>query len=566
MKDTPMSGTTAMSISFDNGLGSLGNAYGVDQSVAGQVTLAGNSALMEWASGPSSGHGYGTYTIQAQVNGNQPGPAIILWPGDNNWPGQEIDMMEITPNGSGQQYGTVHWSANGSDAYTAQIFYGVTAWTPHSYQMVWEPGLITFKVDGVVEATVNSHVPVDFAHGGMNDTIGFLNNNSNTSITVYQVDYAPLGTTAPAPVTHTPATLSAGSGSDHLVLKVSEDAYNGDAQYTVKVDGTQVGGTFTAAALYGSGDDTLTLSGNWGGNAHSVVVNFLNDAWGGTATTDRNLYVDAASYNGTALPNGSASLLSAGPVSIAVPASATHSPASLSAGSGSDQMVIKLSEDAYNGDAQYTVKVDGTQVGGTFTASALHGSGDDTLTLSGSWGTGAHTVTVNFLNDAWGGTATTDRNLYVDGISYNGHAASGGNLLSAGPVNFGIAASGTTNTGTLPTPANGGKLIQGSSSADQLTGTGGDDVIVGGKGNDGMTGGGGADSFVLAQGDGPDWINDFNAGTDHLVFQGIAKSTVTTNLTVIAGSGGLDIHYGTAGDEVFLAGVWKLGASDMVFA
>ncbi len=565
-----MSGTTATSISFDNGLGSLGNAYNVDQSVPGQVTLAGNSALMEWAVGPSSGHGYGTYTIQAQVNANQPGPAIILWPGDNNWPGQEIDVMEITPNGSGQQYGTVHWSAGGSDAYQAQIFYGVSAYTPHTYQLVWEPGLITFKVDGMVEATVNSHVPVDYAHGGMNDTIGFLNNNSNTSITVYQVDYTPLGSTATPPVSHVPATLAAGSGSDQLVLKVSEDAYNGDAQYTVKVDGTQVGGTFTAAALHGSGADTVTLTGNWGGSAHSVVVNFLNDAWGGTPGADRNLYVDGVSYNGIALPNATASLMSAGPASLAVPATATHAPTSLAAGSGSDKLVLKISEDAYNGDAQYTVKVDGTQVGGTFTATALHGSGDDTLTLSGSWGTGAHTVQVNFLNDAWGGTASTDRNLYVDSLSYNGQAASGGSLMSAGPVNFGIAASGGTGTGTgtgtLPSPANGGKLFQGTTGADHITGTSGDDVIVGGKGNDGMAGGAGADSFVLAQGDGPDWINDFNAGTDHLVFQGIAKASVTTNLTSYYGSGGLDIHYGTAGDQVFLAGVWKLGANDLVFA
>ncbi len=563
-----MSGTTAMSISFDNGLGSLGNAYNVDQSIYGQVTLAGNSALMEWANGASSGHGYGTYTIQAQVNGNQPGPAIILWPGDNNWPGQEIDIVEITPNGSGQQYGTVHWNAGGSDGYTAQIYYGVTAWTPHTYQMVWEPGLITFKVDGATTAAVNQHVPVDYAHGGMNDTIGFLNNNSNTSITVYQVDYTPLGTTTPAAPTHTPAAIAAGSGGDKLVLKLSQDAYNGDAQYTVKVDGSQVGGTFTASALHGSGDDVLTLSGGWGGSAHSVVVNFLNDAWGGTTGADRNLYVDGISYNGTALPNSTASLMSAGPASFSTPAAVTHNPVALAAGSGSDQLVIKLSEDACNGDAQYTVKVDGIQVGGTFTASALHGAGADTLTLSGSWGTGAHTVQVNFLNDAWGGTASTDRNLYVDGITYNGQAAAGGNLLSAGPVNFGIAASGgtTTTTGTLPSPANGGKLIQGTSSADKLSGTSGDDVIIGGRGNDGMTGGGGADSFVLAQGDGPDWINDFAAGTDHLVLQGIARSSVTTNLTSYYGTGGLDVHYGTAGDAVFLQGVWQLGASDLVFA
>ncbi len=185
--------TDALSISFDNGLGSLGNAWNVDQSVPGQVTLAGSSALMEWAFGPSSGHGYGTYTIDAKVTGNQPGPGIIFWPGDNQWPGQELDLLEITPDGSGRQYGTIHWNANGSNAYDAKVFDGVTSGVFHQYQMVWEAGHITFKVDGKETASFTDHVPVDFAHGGMNDTIGFINTNNNTSLTVRQVDFTPQG-------------------------------------------------------------------------------------------------------------------------------------------------------------------------------------------------------------------------------------------------------------------------------------------------------------------------------------------------------------------------------------
>jgi hypothetical protein len=57
--------------------------------------------------------------------------------------------------------------------------------------------------------------------------------------------------------------------------------------------------------------------------AHTVVVNFLNDAYGGTPSTDRNLYVDGMTLNGQAVPNGSATLLGGGPVSlnISVPAS-----------------------------------------------------------------------------------------------------------------------------------------------------------------------------------------------------------------------------------------------------
>jgi hypothetical protein len=63
--------------------------------------------------------------------------------------------------------------------------------------MVWEPGRITYKVDGEDKAVFTDNVPVDFAHGGMNNTIGFLNNNPNTSITVRDVTYAPLGDEAP---------------------------------------------------------------------------------------------------------------------------------------------------------------------------------------------------------------------------------------------------------------------------------------------------------------------------------------------------------------------------------
>lgn len=198
----------ALSESFDFGIGPISNAWNVDQSVSGQVTLRGSSAMMEWAVGPDAGHGYGTYTVTAKVDGNQPGAAIVLWPGDNHWPGQEIDMMETAIDGSGRHYGTVHWNAGGSDGYNYTVYNGITGGVFHDYQMVWEPGKITFSVDGKQMGVITDHVPVDYDHGGMNDTIGFLNNNPNTSITVSHVDFTPLG--SPAAVTQLP-TLAAAS-------------------------------------------------------------------------------------------------------------------------------------------------------------------------------------------------------------------------------------------------------------------------------------------------------------------------------------------------------------------
>jgi hypothetical protein len=155
------------------------------------------------------------------------------------------------------------------------------------------------------------------------------------------------GTTAPPPP---PTPVSTGTGSDTLVLSISEDAYQGNALFTVSVDGKQLAGTFTATASHAAGaSQSFTFNGDWAPGAHAVAVNFLNDAYGGTATTDRNLYVNGVTYDG-ANTGQSAALMGAGPKSFSVTdTTAVPSPA---IGSGSDTMVLAVSEDAYQGDAQ----------------------------------------------------------------------------------------------------------------------------------------------------------------------------------------------------------------------
>ncbi len=240
------------------------------------------------------------------------------------------------------------------------------------------------------------------------------------------------------------AGASTGSGAHALVLHMSEDAWQGDAQFTVSIDGVRQGGTFTSHAGHAAGNpEAFTFNGDWSAGTHALEVTFLNDAYGGTPATDRNLYVDGVTYDGTPVPNGTAALLSQGPHDISVPGSGA--PQAITLGSGTDTLVLKISQDAWLADAQYTVAVDGHQLGGTLTASALHLAGqDDTLTLNGSWGAGSHDVAVTFLNDAYAGSAATDRNLHVDGIMWNGTAVQGGSadLLSAGPHEFafGLAA------------------------------------------------------------------------------------------------------------------------------
>ena len=261
------------------------------------------------------------------------------------------------------------------------------------------------------------------------------------------------GLTVPAP-----ASVTTGSGSDTLVLSMSEDAYLGDAQFTVAVDGVQLGGTFTTTALHAFGtSQTFTFMGDWGVGAHTVTVNFLNDAYGGTPATDRNLYVNGISYDGTA-SGQTAALMSTGPKSFsvtdttAIPGT-TILPPSVTTGSGSDTLVLNMSEDAYLGDAQFTVAVDGVQLAGTFTTTVSHASGgSQRFNFMGDWGVGPHTVTVKFLNDAYGGTPATDRNLYVNGISYDGATGLGADLKNGVPKSFAVTDT-TAVTGSIIPPA-----------------------------------------------------------------------------------------------------------------
>lgn len=111
-----------------------------------------------------------------------------------------------------------------------------------------------------------------------------------------------------------------------------------------------------------------------------------------------------------------------------------------------------MNEDQYLGHAQFTIAVDGTQIGGVQTVTASHVAGQNqAVTLNGAWGTGQHTVAVDFLNDAYGGTYSTDRNLYVSSISYDGKAYPGSlALYSAGTQTLSV---GTTVTQAAILPA-----------------------------------------------------------------------------------------------------------------
>jgi len=219
------------------------------------------------------------------------------------------------------------------------------------------------------------------------------------------------GSSSPAPAPAPAPSTAPLAATDTLQLSLSEDAWQGDAQCVISVDGKTVGGTVTVTASHAKGQSqTVSLTGQWGPGAHDIGVQFINDAWGGTVATDRNLYIGRVTLDGQASASAPVAQMSNGTAHLAT---------------GASPLVLQLSEDAYQGDAQFTVAVDGKVLGGAQSVSALHGKGAvQNFAFGQAMSAGTHDVAVSFLNDAWGGTAATDRNLWVNAIDANGKAVS----------------------------------------------------------------------------------------------------------------------------------------------
>jgi len=262
---------------------------------------------------------------------------------------------------------------------------------------------------------------------------------------------APILAPAPTPIpvaAPVPAPVPVPAQGD-LALHVSEDAWQGDAQFTVSVDGQQLSGLFTASALHAAGMTQDVVVSGLSTGSHQVAVTFLNDAYGGTPATDRNLYVDGIDQGGVTLPGSAAALWSSGTASFQVGQGDSAAPT---------QVSVSLSEDAWQGDAQASVAIDGAMLGADVAVTALHGQGaSQTMTFMADLAPGAHVVSVGFLNDAWGGTADTDRNLYVGTVSVSGTAASESNavLWSSGTTDFHVGAGAASALSQAPTLSQG---------------------------------------------------------------------------------------------------------------
>lgn len=425
---------------------------------------------------------YGYFEVNAVLpSGQGLWPAFWLLPATNAYT-SELDVFESIDSQSTTIYSTVHGSTNGTWGADSQALASPNTSTGfHTFGVDWEPTTTTFYIDGITTGSAPTptsmndpmFILLNLAVGGQGSWPGAPDHSTvfpatmqindvrvyATANTTYVGGSAAIaaGSTAPSPPVSTPPVVTPptvstpvtiGSGADVLALSVSEDAWQGDAQFTVSVDGTQIGGTQTAKASNAAGATQIfNVQGTFASSQHTVTVNFLNDAYGNSTTTDRNLYVTGATINGGSVANGTLSLMTSGGQSFAFTGSQPVVP---TIGTGADVLALTLSEDAWQGDAQFLVSVDGVQIGGTQTATASHAAGaTQTLNVLGTYAAGQHNVTLDFLNDAYGGSSTTDRNLYVTAATVNGTAVPNAAtaLMSSGNESFAFTGTSTTTTG-----------------------------------------------------------------------------------------------------------------------
>ena len=279
-----------------------------------------------------------------------------------------------------------------------------------------------------------------------------------------------------------------GSGGNALTLNVSEDAYQGNAQITVAIDGAALGGATTITALHDAGQTQSISSGpDLAAGPHTVTVNFLNDLYGGTPQADRNVYLDNVSSGGVTTQIGD-TMWTNGQVAFVAPGQPTDTPVTL--GSGPDQIVVRASEDAWQGPADVVFSVDGQQVGGTESVTAAHAAGQSqAFILNGNFGSGPLVVSADFVNDAYGGSADTDRNLYIDSITGSSMQTENAELMWSGTQDFTIAGAGNANsqpqmafitTATLVAPSGDATLLAApSETLDFTAGSFGHDILSG---------------------------------------------------------------------------------------
>ena len=261
---------------------------------------------------------YGYFETRAKFS-NAAGVVNAFWllPTDGSWP-PELDVAEVVGSNSDTLVMTSH-SGGGTTPHWADV--PDTSQDFHTYGVDWQPDKLTWYFDGKQVAQQNT--PADMnkpMHMLLTSVVGTSSTWAGAPTPgetgQMQVDYVRAYSrnpnAAPAPAAASSADSAPAAGTSTLNLSLSEDAWEGDAQFSVAIDGKTIGAPQTVTALHGDGaKQTFAFDQALTAGTHDVAVSFLNDAYSGSSGADRNLYIDGASVGSTAVSGAAATLLSA---------------------------------------------------------------------------------------------------------------------------------------------------------------------------------------------------------------------------------------------------------------
>ncbi len=229
-----------------------------------------------------------------------------------------------------------------------------------------------------------------------------------TTITLAISDTAGETTSAITTVTATAVPTILGAGTSTLTLFMSEQAAPAGAQFTISVDGKQIGGVQTTMANSRAGkQQQYNILGSFADGAHTVAIDYLN-------ASNSLLIVNSATINNASVPSSTVVLSNTGTAGFSFIATGSITPVSV--GSGPDTVALFMAERAAPAGAQFLINVNGAQIGGVQTTTANSALGQtQEFDINGTFSPGADTLSVNYLNAA-------NSLLYIDNATINGAA------------------------------------------------------------------------------------------------------------------------------------------------
>ena len=210
---------------------------------------------------------------------------------------------------------------------------------------------------------------------------------------------------------------------------MAEDAYQGNAQFALAINGIQIRRTQEVTAFNGKATQACRQSTHPGAKAltlsqlHQLCLwRFRHDG--------SQPYINSASFDDNQIAMSPIAQLSNGTAIVTTPA--VPDPGILT---------LYMAEDAYQGNAQFTLAINGTQIGAAQSVAAINGKATQAFSFADTL-TATQDIAVSFTNDLAPSSTPGDRNLYVVGAEFNGVALSPAvwtaKMLSNGTSHFSL--------------------------------------------------------------------------------------------------------------------------------